>query len=293
MRFDYPERFLTIDDLVVRYWDQGQGEPLLLIHGMGACLEIWAWNMDALSAKHRVIALDLPGSGKSSRPVREDIFSLQYAGEFLRRFSEKLGISTLNVAGNSMGGVLALQLALMHPEIVRRLILVDSGGLGKEVHWVVRMVTMPFVNWTLAHPPDPLVRRTAQRMFLRHDSTTEELTRRVIEYCHVAGTGSKLVRMAKAGINLKGQTTPYSAAELGKILAPTLVIWGQEDPVIPARHAERALQAIRDCRAVVVTRAGHGPQVDRPEVFNELILEFLATGRLAQEDTLGKRIIRL
>ena len=293
MQFDYPEQFLTVDDLVVRYWDQGQGEPLLLIHGMGACLEAWAWNMDVLSAKYRVVAPDLPGSGKSSRPVHEDVFSLQYAGEFLRRFIEKLGISTLSVAGNSMGGALAIQFALMHPDIVRHLILVDSGGLGKEVHWAVRIVTLPFADWFLVRPPRAAIMLAAREMVLRRDAASEEFIRRVTEYSHVAGTGSALVRMARVGVNLQGQMTPYGAAELGKIQAPTLVIWGEADTVIPARHAENALQAIPDCRAVVMSRAGHGPQIDRPELFNEIVLEFLATGRLAKEDHGGKQVIRL
>jgi pimeloyl-ACP methyl ester carboxylesterase len=87
--------------------------------------------------------------------------------------------------------------------------------------------------------------------------------------------------------------TPYDAAELGKIQAPTLVIWGEADTVIPARHAENALQAIPDCRAVVMSQAGHGPQIDRPELFNEIVLEFLVTGRLAKENHGGKQVIRL
>ena len=99
--------------------------------------------------------------------------------------------------------------------------------------------------------------------------------------------------MARTGISLRGQLSPYGPAELGKIVVPTLVIWGEEDQVIPVRHAEIALQAIRDCRAVTMADAGHGPQIDRFEVFNQLILEFLATGRLAQERSAGKQIIRL
>ncbi len=293
MRFDYPDRFLTVDDLAVRYWDQGQGEPLLLIHGMGACLEAWAWNMDALSAKYRAVALDLPGSGRSSRPAHEDVFSLRYAGGFLRRFIEKLGIATLGVAGNSMGGALAIQFALMHPDIVRRLILVDSGGLGKEVHWAVRFATLPFVDPFLVRPPHAAIMLAARQMVLRHDSASKEFVRRVTEYSHVAGTGSTLTRMARAAVDLQGQMTPYSTAELGNIQAPTLVIWGEADKIIPAHHAENALQAIPDCRAVVISRAGHGPQIDRPEIFNEVVLEFLAAGRLAREDTLSKQLIRL
>lgn len=293
MRFDYTERFVTVDDLVVRYWDEGQGEPLLLIHGMGACLETWAWNIEALAARHRVIAPDLPGFGKSSRPNREDIYSLRYGGEFLSRFAEKLGISALSAAGNSMGGVLAIQLTLMHPEMVRRLILVDSGGLGREVPYPIRIATLPIISRLAAHPPRPLVRLAFGQMILRRDSNAEELTRRIIEYLNMPGTMAAAVKMARTGINLRGQMHPYDAAELGKILAPALVIWGEKDVVVPARHAEAALHAIPDCRAVVLTGAGHAPQVDRPEVFNELVLEFLATGRLAREDAEGKKLIRL
>jgi pimeloyl-ACP methyl ester carboxylesterase len=293
MLFDYPDRFLTIDDLTVRYWDQGQGEPLLLIHGMGACLEAWAWNVDALSAKVRVIAPDLPGSGKSSRPARQDILSLRYAGEFLSRFLTALEISTLNVAGNSMGGALAIQLALMYPELVRRLILVDAGGLGKEVHWVVRAASLPIPDRLAEHPSRWLIQLAASQMMLRHDSSSEEFVRRVIAYSQVPGTGSTVLRMARTGVDCRGQMTPFSADELRQIRAPTLVIWGEADRVIPLEHAEVALHAIPDCRAVVLSRAGHGPQIDRPEVFDELVLSFLASGRLAQEDHGGKGLIRL
>ena len=152
MRFDYADRFMTVDGLVVRYWDEGQGDPILLIHGMGACLETWAWNVDTLSAQYRVVALDLPGSGKSCRPTRNDVFSLRYAGEFLCRFAEMLGLQAFSVAGNSMGGVLALQLALTSPGMVRRLILVDSGGFGREVHWGVRLLTFPFSDSIVSYP---------------------------------------------------------------------------------------------------------------------------------------------
>lgn len=293
MQFDHPDHFLTIDDLVVRYWDQGQGDPLLLIHGMGACLEAWAWNIDALATKYRVIAPDLPGSGKSSRPVHQDTFSLRYAGEFLHRFLLALGISTLGLAGNSMGGVLAIQFALMYPEIVRRLILVDTGGLGKEVHWVVRAASLPIPTQLAEHPPSWLIRLAASEMVLRHDTSKEEFVRRVIEYTQVAGTGTAVLRMVRTGVDLQGQMTPYDAAELGRIQAPTLVIWGEADRVIPARHAEFALKAIQDCRAVLITEAGHGPQIDKPEVFNALVSEFLATGRLAKEGADGKQMIRL
>ena len=222
MRFDYPDQFLTIDDLAVRYWDQGQGEPLLLIHGMGACLEAWAWNIDALATKYRVIAPDLPGSGKSSRPVHPDVFSLRYASEFLHRFIELLGISALGPAGNSMGGVLATQFALMYPEIVRRLILVDAGGLGKGVHWVVRAASLPIPTQLAEHPPGWLIKLAARQMVLRHDASSEEFVRRVIEYAHVAGTGTAVLRMVRTGVDLQGHLTPDNAAELGRIQAPTL-----------------------------------------------------------------------
>lgn len=293
MRFDYTEHFLDIDGLTVRYWDQGQGEPLLLIHGLGVCLETWAWNIDALAAQHRVIALDLPGAGKSSRSDRDNVFSIRFACRFLRRFTEQLGISTLSVAGNSMGGSLAIQFALLNPGRVRSLILVDAAGLGTEIHWVIRLLTAPLARPVIAHPPRPLVIQAARQAILRQDSEAEELFRRIAEYLHAPGTGADLLRMARRGVNARGQMATYSAAKLGKIQAPTLVIWGEKDRLIPVRHAEIALRGIPDCRAVVTPHAGHAPQIDRPEAVNELFLEFLAAGRLAREDPLDKQVIRL
>ena len=102
-----------------------------------------------------------------------------------------------------------------------------------------------------------------------------------------------MLRTAKAGVDLQGQMTPYDAAELDKIKAPTLVIWGDADKVIPVRHAEIALRTIPDCRAVVISQAGHGPQIDKPEIFSKLVLEFLATGSLTQENHRVKQMIRL
>jgi pimeloyl-ACP methyl ester carboxylesterase len=99
--------------------------------------------------------------------------------------------------------------------------------------------------------------------------------------------------MARTGVDLQGQISPFSPEDLSKIRAPTLVIWGAADRVIPVDHAEFALHAIPDCRAVVLNKAGHGPQIDRPEVFNELVLGFTASGRLAQEDHGGRALIRL
>jgi pimeloyl-ACP methyl ester carboxylesterase len=293
MRFDFVDHFMIIDGLKIRYWDEGQGTPLLLIHGMGACVETWAWNIEALATKHRVVAPDIPGSGKSSIPTRDDFFSLQYGARLLRQFAEGLGLSSLSVAGNSMGGMLAIELALTYPEMVERLILVDSGGLGKEVHWSVTFMTVPLVNQIFAHPPRALVRQGARALLYRHDEATEELVDKVIAYAQVPGSRTAAVRMARTGVDPWGQTAAYTEAQLGKIRAPTFVIWGKEDYVIPARHAETALRAIPDCRAVVLSEAGHGPQIDRPETFTELVLEFVDQGKLAIEDPTEKRIAYL
>jgi pimeloyl-ACP methyl ester carboxylesterase len=294
VRFDYPEHYLTVDGMAVRYWDVGDGGPLLLVHGMGVCVETWAWNVGALSARHRVLALDLPGCGKSSRPDRAEVFSLRYGGEFLRQFAEALGVPTLDVAGSSLGGALALQLSLAHPEMVRRLILVDSGGLGKEVHWLVRAIRAPWMDRILAHPPRFLVRETARQVLHSYDAAADELVGRINEHLHAPGTIASARKMAEAGVDRSGQIAPCTAAELARVAAPTLVIWGEDDQVIPARHAENAVRAIPDCRAVVLAGAGHAPQIDRAELFNALVLEFLATDRLAWEDASGgRRVMRM
>ncbi len=289
MQFNYTDRFITVDDLKVRYWDEGSGDPLLLIHGLGVPVETWAWNIEALSNRHRVIALDIPGFGKSSRLTRNGVYSLEYAGQFLYRFVTGLEILRLSVAGNSMGGMLAIQFALMHPEVMGSLILVDSAGLGNEINKFASLIAIWPIGELLVHPIRPFVKLLAKALLYRQELVTDEFVDRMLELSKVPGTKEAMLAILRSGVNLRGQFDPYREDKLRKLTMPVLVVWGKQDLALPVKHAETALRAIPNCRAVVLDKAGHAPQMDRPETFNQLVLEFLENGRLSVKNASGER----
>lgn len=280
------DRYATIGDLTIRYWEEGAGSPLLLIHGLGASVETWAWNIEALAQDYRVIALDLPGFGESSRPTRNDFYSLEYAGSFLRQFVNALGyVDKLSVAGNSMGGILAIQLSLMYPEMVEKLVLVDSAGLNRTIHWATRLMSVWPVGELLMRPARRKVQKIARSLFYRDELITDEFVDRMLEMLSRPGAQEIILKSLRSGVNVFGQFLVLSESRLRQVMAPTLVIWGEEDALFPIGHAEFALRAIPDCRAVVLEEAGHMPQMDRPDAFNRLTAEFLETGRLSVEST--------
>ena len=125
-------RFVTVDGIRTHYVAAGEGEPLLLLHGLGASLMAWALNIEPLSQKFSVYAIDIPGHGDSEKPDID--YQLPTAVDFVREFMNVLGIERASIAGSSMGGMIALRTAVEFPELVDRLVLVDAAGLGGRWH---------------------------------------------------------------------------------------------------------------------------------------------------------------
>ena len=280
MQADYTDRYVAVDGLDIRYWDEGAGEPLILIHGLAASLETWHLNVGELARQRRVIALDLPGFGGSSRSARRETYSAGYADRFMRLFVGKLGLRRVSVAGNSMGGMVALRFALSHPQMVDRLILVASAGLGREINWPNRLLSVWPLGELLFHPSRPLV-ELAVSSVIRRGEIDEEFVRRTREYLAVPGTKEAILHCLRSGVNLRGQFAVADRHELGRIEAPTLIVWGACDPVFPPAHAQAAAQAIPDARLVILEDAGHAPHMDCPREFNECVLRFLGQAHAA------------
>ena len=123
-----PDRYATVQDHRVRYWDEGTGAPIVLIHGLANSVLTWRKNIEPLSREFRVIALDLPGHGLSDMPMVR--FDLPKGAAFLAAFLDEVGVDRAHLAGNSMGGAIALELALTRPERAASVTLADSAGLG-------------------------------------------------------------------------------------------------------------------------------------------------------------------
>ena len=138
------EKFLTLSNGAVRYIDQGMGPPLVLVHGILACLEFWVYLLPELSKYFRVIAVDLPGFGKTDDQTQE--YTLEYYAQFLENFLAALHIERSYLAAHSLGGALALSFALDYPHRIQKLMLINSTGFHRQVSWLFRLLKIKFFH---------------------------------------------------------------------------------------------------------------------------------------------------
>ncbi len=262
------------------YRMEGEGPALLLLHGIAGSSRTWRDVIPALTGRFTVIAPDLMGHGQSEKPDGD--YSLGAFASGLRDLLALLDVDRASVIGHSFGGGVALQLAYQHPERCERLVLVDSGGLGREVNLMLRMMTLPGSEYVM-----PVVFPA----FLRHwgDSLFRTMADRGIRVGHAAEIWSAyasltevenrhaFARTINAVIDPGGQTVSamdrlYLAAPL-----PTLIVWGDRDGIIPVSHAYAAHQAMPGSRLVVLDGVGHFPQVEAPEKFVDALVDFVTS----------------
>ncbi len=264
----------------VAYRRGGQGPVLLLLHGIAGSSGTWIAAMRLLQRDYTVIAPDFLGHGKSSKPLGD--YSLGNHASGIRDFLHTLGVERVTVVGQSFGGGVALQFAYQFPELCERLVLVDAGGLGREVSLLLRLITLPAAEYVMPvlFPEivrdwgDPVVKFLGDRglrsargmeMWRAYRSLTQQENRRAF------------VRTMRAVIDPGGQSVSalnrlYLAAHM-----PTLIVWGEQDRIIPVAHAYQAHEAIPNSRLEVMTGVGHFPHAEEPVRFVEILREFLDT----------------
>jgi pyruvate dehydrogenase E2 component (dihydrolipoamide acetyltransferase) len=255
---------IEIDGLRLRYLDLGDGDsvPVLLLHGFGADLNTWMFTQPALAEGRRAIALDLPGHGGSAKEVGAG--TADALTDAVERAVAALGIERVHLVGHSMGGAIAVSLALRRPELASTLTLIASAGLGPEINAAFidgfvrasrRRETVEVLN-LLVHDP-ALVSRT--------------MVEDVLRYKRLDGVATALARVAEAwfagGRQAMNLTGPISKLEL-----PVQIIWGHDDRIIPAAHAE-ALAA--HLRVHILDQAGHLPHMEKAGDVNRLIKQLI------------------
>ncbi len=263
-------RFLELQGLRVHYRDEGQGPPLLLLHGTGASLHTWdAWTA-ALSPTHRVLRMDLPGFGLTG-PTRTGDYSVQAYVAFLEAFRQALGLERFALAGNSLGGQIAWNYAAAYPQHVTALILVDPAGFKiARPALVFRLARVPFVSTLLSSlDPGPMVRKSLRDAYGDARKVTPELLERYRQL--TLREGNRAAFLARAQ-----QREPDRTAELSHLSAPTLVLWGEEDRLIPVGHAQRFAEAIPGAQLRVYPGVGHVPMEEIGERSAADVAAFLA-----------------
>lgn len=271
------EKYIVVNGVKIRYIVRGSGSPVLLIHGIGEFLEVWWQNIGPLSEHYQVYAMDLLGHGLSDKPAVD--YNLAFATEVAIRFAQSLGIERASLIGHSIGGVIAMTMAINFPEKVDKLILVDSGGLTNEVPLLYRLCSLPLLGELMVGPTVKAgLRRGMKRAFYNPDLVTEGMVDKDYQVLKMPGAKRAILSIIRHGVSLKGlNPETVMLDKLHLIKSPTLLVYGAQDKVIPVKYAQNACDLIPNARLKVIEKCGHCPYIEKASEFNEVVIEFLGT----------------
>lgn len=243
--FRLSQREVRVSGYPIRYRTAGEGEPLLLLHGLSGSSDWWRRNVPELARRYQVFLLDLPGFGAMRRQRRQ--FSLAESAAWLLSWAEAVGVERMSLVGHSMGGYVGIKLAAEHPETVDRLVLVaPAGTTGRR----------------------SIIRHLPPLVLAAYRSTPSFFPMFVYD----------TLRMGPATLWRASREILAAdvSEELPGISTPTLLVWGEQDPLVPPTAGKLLRSQMPSSRLVVLKGTSHVPMFDRPEEFNETLLSFLA-----------------
>jgi 2-hydroxy-6-oxo-6-(2'-carboxyphenyl)-hexa-2,4-dienoate hydrolase len=283
-------KFIDVDGIRTRYFDQGSGEVLLLVHGShfgtpDACESAldWEYNFDALAQSFRVIAMDKLGQGYTGNPKTDADYTMAATVKHAARLIETLGLKNVHVIGHSRGGYVVARLTLDHPELVRSCVIIDSGTLapGPSKTEVI-----------MSHAPKPRLSRESQRWCIEHYSLRpDHITQTWLDEAENIAKSTKyqetVRKMEDEGLKSKQFFTHLAVHKeetlnwiiQGKLTQPTLLIWGYNDPTAELKRGQMLFELIADANPKsemhIINRAGHFCYREQPETFNQVIRGFV------------------
>ena len=272
--------YLELHGERIAYRDAGAGEALLLIHGMAGSSATWRAVIPELAKKYRVVAPDLLGHGESAKP-RGD-YSLGAFAAWLRDLLDELGISQATVVGQSLGGGVAMQFTYQHRDYCQRLVLISSGGLGPDLNWILRILSAPGAELVLPVVAPQPVLNLGNKLgsWLTSAGIKSPRTGEMWSaYCSLSDrpTRQAFLRTLRSVVDYRGQ----AVSALGKIHVsyglPTLLIWGEQDRIIPVAHGYAAHEAVPGSRLEVLAGVGHFPHVESPAAVVDILDDFITT----------------
>ena len=283
-----PVQEITIHGHTVSYRMTGSGPAVVLVHGIAGSSDTWSDVIPVLAKNFTVIAPDLLGHGRSSKPLAE--YSMGAYASSLRDLLATLGQMRATLVGHSLGGGVAMQFAYLFPEMAERLVLVSSGGLGRELNPLLRLAALPGAEWVLPRLCSSRLRQVVDagakllgRTGLRMGTDLQEVWRGYVSLFD-AEARQAFIHTVRTAVDVGGQRATavdrlYLAAQM-----PTLIVWGEQDPMIPVQHGYSAHAAIEGSRLEVFPTAGHFPHLDCPLGFVTVLTDFIQSTKPARLD---------
>ena len=257
------EKEITIKSVKTAYLTAGSGYPVIFLHGAGAGAITWYPTIGSVSEKFQVIAPDSIGYGESDKPNAP--YDRPFFSKWLKGFLTELKISKAHIVGLSQGGAIALQFTIDNPDMVDKLILVDSAGLGAKVPFWALIGTIWMNNF-----PSSLANRFNAK-FILHNPANRDPNHSLYSIAVLREKGGKNAFRQGRG----AAVTKIAIEFLNQIKNKTLIIWGENDRLFPIEYGEMATKFISNSKFHPIQNAGHLPHMDQPEIFNKTLMDFL------------------
>lgn len=256
---DNNSRFVEIEGMRVHYKDEGEGKPLVLLHGTAASLHTWDGWVDELKSSFRIIRIDLPAFGITGlNPAGE--YSIDFYSHFVKQFLDTLGINQCYLAGNSLGGGIAWTFTTDYPAYVEKLILIDASGYPGDAPVIFKLATVPVVSNIMRYvTPEFIIKKNVEAVYYDDDKITDELVDRYYKLTLREGNRQAFIDRAKSG------GADYKTSNISEIDIPVLIMWGKYDEWIPLKDAHQFKKDISNSR-LEIYEAGHIPMEEIPEV---------------------------
>ena len=279
---------VTLHGHDVGYRMAGSGPAVLLVHGMAGSSRTWRAVMPALAERYTVIAPDLLGHGDSDKPWGD--YSLGAHASTLRDLLASVGVERVTLVGQSLGGGVAMQFAYQFPEMVERLVLVSSGGLGREVSWMLRVLTLPAAEYVMPILFPSQARELGNKVvgwINRQGWRAPHLDEIWQAYASLTSIENRraFVRTLTAVVDPGGQSVSAKDRLYLTEDVPTLIAWGDRDPIIPAIHGVATHESIPGSRLEIFEGVGHFPHAERPDEFVAMLVDFIESTEPAVRTT--------
>ena len=257
------EKFVEIDGNKIRYLESGSSKKtLVLVHGLGASSERWQYVLPFFEKEFHVIVPDLIGFGYSDKPIAD--YTIDFFSNFLEKFLKTLGIDKTSIIGSSLGGQIGAEFTCQNTDSVEKLVLVSPSGIMKHSTPALDAYVMAAL-----YPSDNSASNAFQMM-----SGNKNIDKKTIKG-FVMRMKLPNAKMAFMSTLLGLKDSEIISEKLVSIKSPTLIVWGENDPVIPVKYAQSFVSGIDDCRFVKMKNCGHTPYVESPDKFYKIVSNFL------------------
>lgn len=258
------EKFVNVDGNKIRYLESGDSKKVIvLIHGLGASAERWEFVIPLFEKNFRVIVPDLIGFGYSDKPSVD--YTMEFFADFLLNFLNEIKVSKLNLIGSSLGGQIAAEFACNNKEMIKKLVLISPSGAMKKATPALDAYVMAALYPTTAG---------AKNAFEMMTGVGRRIDQKIIEG-FIERMRLPNAKMSFMSTLLGLKNSEALTSKLTEIIAPTLIIWGEKDPVIPIKNADSFVSSIQDCRFYKMPECGHTPYAESPDKFFEIVNDFL------------------